>query len=153
MNHLEGTKSASKVSVAVATNATHSHEIDTIGADYASIDVVFSQFSAATTSYASVLKVQQSDTSGSGQADVSGLTVTAGAGATTGGVGAVCRFNVDLRGKKRYLTVVATPGNTVTVASVARLSKLEDMPITAAGMGVNDVAPAVATINRQFQTY
>ena len=152
MNHIEGTKTVAKVSVAVAANATHSHEIDTLGADYASIDVVFSQFTAATTSYASVLKLQQSDTAGSGQADVSGYTITAGAGATTGGTGAVARFNVDMRGKKRYLTVVTTPGNAATVASVARLSKLEDMPITAADMGVNNVVPSV-TINKQFQTY
>lgn len=152
MNHIEGTKTVAKVSVAVATNATHSHEIDTLGADYASIDVVFSQFSATTTSYASVLKVQQSDSAGSGQADLSGYTITAGSGSTTGGTGAVARFNVDLRGKKRYLTVVATPGNAATIASVARLSKLEDMPISAAAMGVNDVVP-VATINKQFQTY
>lgn len=152
MNHIEGTKTVAKVSVAVATNATHSHEIDTLGANYASIDVVFSAFTAATASYASVLKVQQSDTAGSGQVDVSGYTITAGAGSTTGGTGAVARFNVDLRGKKRYLTVVATPGNSATVASVARLSKLEDLPITAAAMGVSDVVP-VATINKQFQTY
>ncbi len=152
MNHIEGTKTVAKVSVAVAANATHSHEIDTLGADYASIDVVFSAFTAATTSYASVLKLQQSDTAGSGQADVSGYTITAGAGATTGGTGAVARFNVDMRGKKRYLTVVATPGNPATISTVARLSKLEDMPITAAAMGVNDVVPSV-TVNKQFQTY
>ena len=152
MNHLEGTKTVAKVSVAVATSGTHSHEIDTLGADYASIDVVFSQFTAATTSYASVLKLQQSNTSGSGQADVSGYTITAGAGATTGGVGAVARFNVDMRGRSRYLTVVATPGNAATISTVARLSKQEDMPITAAAMGVNDLVPSV-TINKQFQTY
>jgi hypothetical protein len=152
VNHLEGTKTVAKVSVAVAANATHSHEIDTLGADYASIDVVFSQFTAATASYASVLKLQQSNTSGSGQADVSGYTITAGAGSTTGGTGAVARFNVDMRGKSRYLTVVATPGNAATIATVARLGKQEDMPITAADMGVNNVVPSV-TINRQFQTY
>lgn len=138
MNHLEGTKTASKISVSVATNATHSHEIDTYGNDYASIDVVFSTYSAATSSYATVLKLQQSNVAGSGQVDLSGFAVTAGAGATTGNSGAVCRFNVDLRGKGRYLTVVATPGNTVAVASVARLGKGEDMPINAAAAGVNN---------------
>lgn len=140
MNHLEGTKTSAKITASVAANATHSHEIDTYGAEYASIDVVFSNYTAATASYASVLKVQQSDTSGSGQADISGFTVTAGAGRTTGvGLnGATCRFNVDLRGKKRYLTVVATPGNTVNVATVARLSKMQDMPTTAATAGVDN---------------
>lgn len=140
MNHLEGTKTSAKISAAVAVNATHSHEIDTYGADYVSIDVVFSNFTSAASAYASVLKVQQSDTSGSGQADLSGYTVTAGAGRTTGvGLnGATCRYNVDMRGKKRYLTVVATPGVPATIATVARLSKMEDMPTTAAAAGVDN---------------
>ena len=153
MNHLEGTKTVAKVSVAVAANATHSHEIDTYGADYAIVDVVYSAFTASTSSYASVLKLQQSNTSGSGQADITGYSITAGAGSTTGSTGAIARFNVDMRGKQRYLTLVTTPGNAATVATVAHLGKLEDMPITAAAMGVNDVAPAVPTINKQFQTY
>lgn len=140
MNHLEGTKTVAKISASVSTSQTHSHEIDTYGADYVSVDVVFSNFSGATSPYANVLKVQQSDASGSGQADISGFTVSAGAGRTTGvGVnGAVCRFNVDMRGKKRYLTVVTTPGNSAAVATVARLSKNEDMPTTASSAGVDN---------------
>lgn len=140
MNHIEGTKTSAKISTSVSTSQTHSHEIDTYGADYVSVDVVFSNFSTATSSYASVLKLQQSDTAGSGQTDVSGFTVTAGAGRTTGvGLnGACCRFNVDMRGKKRYLTVVATPGNSAGVASVARLSKNEDMPTTASSANVDN---------------
>jgi hypothetical protein len=140
VNHLEGTKTSASISAAVATSGTHSHEIDTIGTDYASIDVVFSNFTAAATNYATVLKVQQSDTAGSGQTDLGGVfTVTAGAGRTTGvGInGAVCRFNVDLRGKKRYLTVRATPGVAANIATVARLAKMEDMPTTATGAGVD----------------
>jgi hypothetical protein len=88
------------------------------GFKYATIDVVYSPFTAATAAYASVCKVQESDASGSGQADVTGLAITAGAGATTGrSVGAVARFNVDLRGRKRYLTVVTSPGNTVAIVT------------------------------------
>ena len=137
MNHLSGAKSVTKAAASVAASATHSHEIDTLGFKYASIDVVFSPFTAATTSYASVLKVQESDSSGSGQADVSGLSVTAGAGSTVT-VGAVARFNVDLRGRKRYLTVVASPGNTVAVVTNARLSKGETHSTDATSANVND---------------
>ena len=139
MNHNEGTKTSAKITASVAVDATHSHEIDTYGADYVSIDVVYSHFTAATTSYATVLKVRESDSAGSGQADVSGFTITAGAGRTTGvGInGATCRFNVDCRGKKRYLTVVTTPGKPAGVATVARLSKMEDMPIAATAAGVD----------------
>jgi hypothetical protein len=98
MNHHSGARTVSKVTTSVAANATFTHEIDTAGFKYASIDVIFSPFTAATSSYASVLKVQESDTAGSGQTDVSGLSITAGAGSTTGAnVGAVGRFNIDLR--------------------------------------------------------
>jgi hypothetical protein len=139
MNHHSGAKSVSKSTASVAASATFSHEIDCSGFKYASIDVVYSPFTAATTSYASVLKVQESDSSGSGQADVSGLSVTAGAGSTTGAaVGAVARFNIDLRGRKRYLTVVTSPGNTVGVTSSARLAKAENHATDATGAGVND---------------
>lgn len=141
MNHHSGAKSVVKAAASVAASATHSHEIDTLGFRYASIDVVFSPFTAATSSYASVLKVQESDAAGTGQADVSGLSITAGAGSTTGAnVGAVARFNVDLRGRKRYLTVVTSPGNTVAVVTAARLSKGEQHAVTATESGVNNVA-------------
>lgn len=141
MNHASGQKSVTKATASVAASATHSHEIDCAGFKYAAIDVVFSPFTAATSSYASVLKVQESDSSGSGQTDVSGLSITAGAGSTTGAnVGAVARFNIDLRGRRRYLTVVATPGNTVAVVTNARLSKGEQHAVTATESGVNNVA-------------
>ena len=141
MNHASGAKSFTRSAASVAASATHSHEIDTAGFKYASIDVVYSPFTAATSSYASVLKVQESDASGSGQTDITGLSITAGAGATTGAlVGAVARFNIDLRGRRRYLTVVTSPGNTVAVTTSARLSKAEQHAVTATESGVNNVA-------------
>jgi hypothetical protein len=139
MNHLEASKSDVKVTASVATNATHSHEIDTIGFNYLSVDVIYGAYGSATSQYATVLKLQESDTSGSGQVDVSGFTVTAGAGATTGAKnGAVCRFNLDLRGNKRYVTVVTTPGSATPVVTSARLSKANDMPYNATTAGVNN---------------
>ena len=50
--------------------------------------------------------------------------------------GYVARFNVDMRGKRRYLTLYTSPGNTVAVSSVARLGRAEEAPVTAAGKGV-----------------
>ena len=137
-----GSKSVTKAAASVAASATHSHEIDTKGFNYATIDVVYSPFTAATGTYASVCKVQEHDVTATGQTDVTGLTVTAGAGTTTGSgdVGAVARFNVDLRGRKRFLTVVTSPGNTVAVVTSARLSKAEVHGVTAAEVGVNNVA-------------
>ena len=137
-----GSKSVTKAAASVAASATHSHEIYTKGFNYATIDVVYSPFTAATGTYASVCKVQEHDVTATGQTDVTGLTVTAGAGTTTGSgdVGAVARFNVDLRGRKRFLTVVTSPGNTVAVVTSARLSKAEVHGVTAAEVGVDNVA-------------
>ena len=141
MNFHSGAKSVTKAASSVAASGTHSNEIDTAGFKYASIDVIFSPFTAATAAYASVLKVQESDTSNASQADITGLSITAGAGSTTGAnVGAVARFNIDLRGRKRYLTVVTSPGNTVAVVTNARLSKAEQHAVTATEANVNNVA-------------
>lgn len=136
MNHLEGTKTVVKIANVAADNGSFTHEIDTRYADYVSVDVCYSTFTATSAAYASTLKVQESDVSGSGQVDVPGLTVTAVAGVTTGNH--VARFNVDVRGRKRYLTVVGNPAKPATVASVARLSKIEDEPYNAATANVSN---------------
>ena len=136
MNHLEGTKTVVNIANVAADNGSFTHEIDTRYADYVSVDVCYSTFTATSAAYASTLKVQESDVSGSGQVDVPGLTVTAVAGVTTGNH--VARFNVDVRGRKRYLTVVGNPAKPATVASVARLSKIEDEPYNAATANVSN---------------
>ena len=136
MNHLEGTKTVVNIANVAADNGSFTHEIDTRYADYVSVDVCYSTFTATSAAYASTLKVQESDVSGSGQVDVHGLTVTAVAGVTTGNH--VARFNVDVRGRKRYLTVVGNPAKPATVASVARLSKIEDEPYNAATANVSN---------------
>jgi len=142
MNFLSASKSVSKVETSVAANATHSVEIDTIGFNHASIDVVFSPFTAAATAAATVLRLAQSDSSGSGQTSISGFVggtdFTVAAGSTTGAnAGYTHRFDVDLRGKKRYLTVYATPAATVGVVTLARLSKGEIGPTSASDKGVS----------------
>lgn len=143
MNHVEATKTVAKSAIAVAIGATHSHEIDTLGYDYASIDVLYSPFTAAAGAgtAAAVLKLQQSDASGSGQTDVTGYVggtdFTPGPAVTaTASVGYSCRFDVDLRGKKRYLTVATSPVSAVGVVTVCRLSKGTEGPVTAAAKGV-----------------
>jgi hypothetical protein len=145
MNHVAATKSVSKAEAAVLSSATHSLEIDTLGFEFASIDVLFSPFTAASppTTAATVLRVAQSDTSGSGQANllVAGTDFTVGAGVTaTSSVGYSHRFDLDLRGKRRYLTVYATPSSTCGVVTSCRLGKGEAGPMDATGKNVNTQA-------------
>lgn len=148
MNHAAGTKSVAKHSASVASSATFTHEIDTLGYKYASIDVVFSPFTASNVSLASVLKVGEADTAGATAADITalvgggagGFTIAATGASTGANVGGIARFNVDLRGRKRYLTVAVSPSTTVAVISSARLSKGDNHASSASEAGVNSVA-------------
>ena len=146
MNHLSGSRSLAKHQASVTVAQTFTHEIDTLGYKYASIDVLFSPFTASNVSIASVLKVGEADTSGATAADVTGLrggtdfTIAATGASTGANIGAIARFNVDLRGRKRYLTVSVSPSTTVAVITNARLSKGDVHASTASEAGVNNVA-------------
>ena len=148
MNHAAGTKSVARVTTSVAASATFTHEIDTLGYKYASVDVIFSPFTASNVSLASVLRVGESDTASQGTSatSITGLVggtdfTIAATGASTGAaVGGIARFNVDLRGRKRYLTVVVSPSTTVAVISSARLSKAEQGATDATTANVNNYA-------------
>lgn len=143
MNHLESTKTVAKLGTADTTTAqTFTSSIDTLGYDYASIDVVFEANAATTDAVATALKLGQSDTN----AATAFTDITAFVGGGSGGftipttslTGAsnVVRFNVDMRGKKRYLNVSATPVAASVVCAVARLGKAEVGPANASEAGV-----------------
>ena len=148
MNHAAGTKSVARVTTSVAASATFTYEIDTLGFKYATVDVIFSPYTASSVSLASVLKVGESDTASQGTSatNITGLVggtdfTVASTGASTGAnVGGVARFNVDLRGRKRYLTVIVSPSTTVAVISAARLSKGENHAVTTTEANVNTIA-------------
>lgn len=143
MNFGAAQKTVAKAEASVASSATHSLEIDTLGFAHASIDVYFTPFTAAAgpSTAATVLRLAHSDTTGTSGATnlyVQGTDYTVAAGSTaTGGVGYAHRFDVDLRGKRRYLTVFATPASTVGVVTSCRLSKGEAGPMSASDKGVS----------------
>lgn len=143
MNHLESTKSVTKIGTADTTTAqTHQQSVDTLGFDYASVDVIFEPVVAAGTNSAVAItvKLQQGETTTA----YSDITAYVG-----GGVGGftiptpantndtnVVRFDLDLRGKSRYLNVFATPQAASVIASSVRLGKADVGPATAAEKGV-----------------
>ncbi len=147
MNKGEGSKSVSAIGTAdTATNATHQTSIDTLGFEYAAIDVIFEPVLAAGTNSAVCLacKLQHGDTTSS-YTDVSGFvggTATSSTVAfsfpTPGNTNDtnVVRFNVDLRGKRRYLNVFATPQVASVVCTNARLSKGNVAPQNSTEAGV-----------------
>ena len=121
-------------------------EIDTLGFGYATF-----VFSFGTADIAMVaLKLQESDTSGSGMADIPGTIV--GTSASIQGTsttlpsatddGKIWILQADLRGRKRYLDLLATAGDgsAGTYAScVCILTKAQQAPVEVADMASGSV--------------
>lgn len=128
MNYSEDTKAVTKIATADLTTATtFTMSIDTLGFSYASVDVIFEPVLVGGTSFpvAIACNLQQSDTDGS-YANVTGFvggtSYTIPTPANTNDTNVV-RFNLDLRGRKRYLNVSATPTAASVIAASARLGK------------------------------
>ena len=122
--------------------------IDTKGWDYCQIVVLLGATDIAMTA----LKVQESNDDGSTDtyADVTGLLF----GASTNVAGSTSTlpsatddnkffiFEIDLRGRDRYLDLVATCGNGSTgtyITAFAILSRGEEAPVTAAQRGASQI--------------
>ena len=117
-------------------------EIDRLGYDYAQIEVFLGALDIAMT----VLKVQESDVSGSGFADIVGTrfgtdnndTGSASTLPSATDDNKIFSFFLDLRGRKRYLDVSATVGDGAAgtfIVIVTRLWRSKDAPRTAAEAG------------------
>ena len=111
--------------------------IDTMGYDFATVDIVASVADVVSNTL-SVLRLQEADvTNATSFANVSGgiggtdFTIATNAYTSTAGQN-IWKFNVDLRGRKRYLRVLASPQTTMIVGGVANMSRGEESPITAA---------------------
>jgi hypothetical protein len=139
MNHVENTKTVAKV----VDGASIAHSIDCRGFNHASIDVAFEPVAAGGTAsaVATVLRLESSDTDGSFASlsgFVGGTDFTIPTPANTVDT-TVVRFDVDLRGRKRYLNVASTLQASGGVASVVRLSKAENGPSNASEKGASVV--------------
>lgn len=144
MNALEATKSVVGHTENLTAAQTHTLVIDTLGYGYVSVDVCQEAWTnAGYTSQAAytVLKLEESDNNSSYS------NVTAFVGGGTGGftiptpsstsADVVVRMDLDVRGRKRYLKVSATPYTTGTVYTVARLGNGVEGPVSASKKGVN----------------
>jgi len=141
-------KSAVAINAVAATNGATvtSSVIDTLGYDWATIDLIATTQSASTQAGSpSVLKLQEADvTNASSFVDIvgaRGASATAtnvdflvGIGVTQGNNS--YKFNIDCRARKRYLSIVASPQTTQTFSAIANLGRGEQAPVTAAKAGV-----------------
>lgn len=117
--------------------------IDTDGVNFVTILVMLGATDIAMTA----LKLQESDSSGSGFTDVDGYDfATDGTLPTALDDGGIFAFDVDCRGdRKRYLDVVATAGDGTagTFASIVAIkARKVESPTTAAERGLVSQLPA-----------
>jgi hypothetical protein len=121
----------------ITAGGTATGYVDTLGYDYLTVDVITSTSDAATNN-PSVLKLGQSDAT-SGFTDIQGTigdTDWTIPDAVTSGTWGL-RFNVDLRGRKRYVNISLSPLTTQTVTAIGTLSRADESPTDAAGAGVD----------------
>lgn len=115
--------------------ATASGNVDTMGADFVTIDV-FMSTSNDVANNPSVLKISESDdTVVTNFADVTGLvgdTSFTIPNSVTAGDWAV-KFNIDTRGRKRYLKLTVSPVTTQVIAAVANLGRQSIAATAASG--------------------
>ena len=148
MIHAQNTKLVSITPpAAIVDNTSYTTaEVDTAGFDYAQVIVYLGATDIAMTA----LAVTESDVSGSGHAAVTGLVFGTSdniAGSTSALPSATDDnkfqvFDIDLRGRKRYLDVLATAGDGTagTFATIlCILSRAGDAPVTAAERGCDEV--------------
>ena len=131
-------------------------EIDTLGYAYMELLVMLGVVDGALTTF----KLSESDTTGQTTAgtDITGLIVGTSYN-SEGGVSALPSaasdgtahlFNVDLKGRKRFLylqIVVGAGGSGDFIAAVAKLTKAQTTPKNAAGFNVTQAlqSPAIAS--------
>lgn len=123
---------------AVGSTATSTLTIDRLGYDHVSVSAI--RASNASTVFASVLKVEESDNN----SDYTDVTALVGGG--TGGFtipavsdtssAAIVQMDIDCKAKKRYLKVSMTPGASATLGIVAGMSRAEVAPTNASGKGL-----------------
>jgi hypothetical protein len=133
MIHAQNVKVVASVPASVGTSAV-TLTIDSLGYDYASVSVM--RASNASTAFASVLKIEESDDNSS-YSNVTGFvggTDFAIPAVTDTASAAIVKLDVDTKARKRYLKVTATPAVSVNTLVSARLSR-GDAPTTAAEAG------------------
>lgn len=136
-----------------AAGAVTTTEIDTLGYNYLELALLL----GATDGILTTCKLSESDTTaaGTGGTDITGLifgTSTNSAGSVSTAPSAtddnkVFLFNVDLKGRKRFLylqVVVGASSNGAYLAAVARLSRASTAPSIAAGYNASQVLQSPA---------
>jgi len=142
----------------VAAASTTEAGLDRLGYDYCTIDVINGAIATDATAV-TYLQLSESDTVlPTAYTDGTAIVAFTGAAATSATAGFVLptpstctvvpvgsnfRFNVDLRGRKRYLGLLVTPGQSWALSAVAMLSRAH----------VDPAMPVVAVATNSTEAY
>lgn len=124
--------------VSTTNAATATGIIDTLGFDRATIDVIMSTANVVSNNPSVFQLLDSDDTVVTNAATVSGFvgdtdwTIPDGNTDTNWGV----KFNVDCRGRKRYLRLAISPVTTQVITAIANLYKADEAPVSATNAGV-----------------
>lgn len=149
MSFARPNKSLLVLATASTTNgATATGQIDTLGFANCIIDVNMTT-ADSTTNKLTTLKISESDdTVATNFSDVTALVAggtggfTLAAPSTSTNQPNLYKFNVDLRGRKRYLKVTVTPPTTQSITIWATLQKPQKAPQVASEAGAIQVVEA-----------
>ena len=121
--------------VSKTNGATASGIIDTLGYDWATIDIIASTADVVSNK-PTVCKLQEADdTNATSFADITAFATPTIPNANTAATAVLqnnYNFNVECRSRKRYLQPVYSPQTTQTVTVIANLGRGEQAPVTAA---------------------
>lgn len=126
--------------ITVSNAGTVTGRIDTLGYDYLNLAVVMGTTNAATNN-PTVFKIGEGDTT-STYTDIAALTGDGATGWTIPSMSDATTtenaflFNIDLRGRKRYLLLTISPLTTHLVTAMGQLYRAEQLPITTTSAGV-----------------
>lgn len=138
MVNLQGQKQQVLLSPKNITNgATETSNLDTKGHDSVDITVMIGAFAGGTSgaSPATIKLSESDDTVATSFADITGASAN---GALT--AAGSCRFNVDLRKRKRFIKFTFAPANNgtndaVPACSVAEFDRSKTLPASTSGFG------------------
>jgi short-subunit dehydrogenase involved in D-alanine esterification of teichoic acids len=131
----------------VASSATTTCMFDTIGYDYAVIDVLSGTQSTTDAAITTITLKESDDTVATNFAAIVAFTGAASTSTSAGfaipavtvtGNGAGIQLQVDLRKRKRYLQLNCTPGTTLVMGAVVELGRAEQAALTAAQKSVTN---------------
>ena len=120
-----------------AASTANSGYVDTRGFDY--LQICLSEMSASAATRHTGLRVREDDTVPTAFTDMSAIIALCGAAATSTSAGFqipipssvtdnIYRFNIDLKGRKRYIGLDFIPAVTTRASAVALLLRTQDGP-------------------------